>query len=66
MSGPWGSVSEFFAMGGHGFYIWGSYIVTAVFLLGEVFLVRKRKKAIEKRIARMSRLNEKVDTDESS
>jgi heme exporter protein D len=23
----WGSASEFFAMGGYGLYVWGSYVV---------------------------------------
>jgi len=38
----WASVSEFFAMGGYGLYVWGSYAVTAVALGAEVFLVRRR------------------------
>jgi heme exporter protein D len=38
----WGSVSEFFAMGGYGLYVWGSYVVAAVGLGAEVLLVRRR------------------------
>ena len=38
----WGSASEFFAMGGYGLYVWGSFGVTAAALLIEVLLVRKR------------------------
>ena len=38
----WGSVSEFFAMGGYGLYVWGSYGVTAVVLIVEVLLVARR------------------------
>ncbi len=38
----WGSFSEFFAMGGYGLYVWGSYVVTAVALVVEVFLVIRR------------------------
>lgn len=38
----WGSTSEFFAMGGYGFYVWGSFGVTALALLIETALVRKR------------------------
>lgn len=26
----WTSVSDFLAMGGYGFYVWGSYLVTAL------------------------------------
>ena len=38
----WGSASEFFAMGGYGLYVWGSFGVTAAALLIETLLVRKR------------------------
>lgn len=38
----WGSTSEFFAMGGYGLYVWGSFGVTALTLLIETLLVRKR------------------------
>lgn len=38
----WGSVSDFFAMGGYGLYVWGSYGVTALVLLLEVILVVRR------------------------
>jgi len=37
-------VSEFFAMGGYGFYVWGSYGVTFAFLAVEVALLMKRKR----------------------
>ena len=39
----WGSFSDFLAMGGYGFYVWGSYGVTTVCLLLEVFSLRKEK-----------------------
>jgi heme exporter protein D len=32
-------------MGGYGFYIWGSYLVTALLLAVEVALVRARARA---------------------
>jgi heme exporter protein D len=38
----WGSWSEFWAMGGYAFYVWGSYAVTAVALALEVVLLRRR------------------------
>ena len=37
-------MSEFFAMGGYGFYIWGSYGVTFALLGLEVVLLLKRKR----------------------
>ena len=38
----WGSLDAFLAMGGYGFYVWGSYAVTAVLLAVEVILLRRR------------------------
>jgi heme exporter protein D len=37
----WNSASEFFAMGGYGLYVWGSYVVTAVFMVAEPLLARR-------------------------
>jgi heme exporter protein D len=34
------SVSDFFAMGGYGFYVWGSYLITAGLIV--VVAVRAR------------------------
>ena len=39
----WGSAAEFFAMGGHGAYVWGSYAVVALCLLVESLAVRARR-----------------------
>jgi heme exporter protein D len=42
----WSSASEFFAMGGYGLYVWGSYIVTAIFMMVEPMLaVRQHAQA---------------------
>jgi heme exporter protein D len=38
-------MSEFFAMGGYAFYVWGAYGVTALVLVAEVVAVRSRLKA---------------------
>ena len=38
-----GGMSDFFAMGGYGFYVWGSYGVTALCICLEVFLLRSKK-----------------------
>jgi heme exporter protein D len=38
----WNSASEFFAMGGYGLYVWGSYGVTAAFMLVEPILTAAR------------------------
>ncbi len=41
----WGSASEFFAMGGKGLYVWGSYVVVALCFVGEFFAANRRHKA---------------------
>lgn len=47
----WSSASEFFAMGGYGLYVWGSYIVTAVCMLAEPFIVARRARRAQRDIA---------------
>ncbi|MDD2987787.1 MAG: heme exporter protein CcmD [Zoogloea sp.] len=48
----WGSAGEFFAMGGYGLYVWGSFGVTAAALLIEVVLVRHRLAAVRRGLRR--------------
>ena len=38
----WGSASEFFAMGGYGLYVWGSYIAFAILVVIEPWLAQRR------------------------
>lgn len=40
----WGGIEAFFAMGGHAFYVWGSYAVTLVLLATEVLLLVLRRR----------------------
>lgn len=40
----WGSCADFFAMGGYGLYVWGSYGVTLVLMLTEPWLVARRRR----------------------
>ncbi|HEX3282115.1 MAG TPA: heme exporter protein CcmD [Pyrinomonadaceae bacterium] len=39
-------MSQFFYMGGYGFYVWGSYLVTLVLLGAEVLQLLRRKKTL--------------------
>ena len=41
----WGSVQAFFEMGGYGLYVWGSYLVTAGVVIGELSALRRRQRA---------------------
>jgi len=38
----WGSASEFFAMGGYGLYVWGSYGVALLALVLEPWLAARQ------------------------
>lgn len=42
----WSSWSEFFAMGGYGIYVWGSYIVTFICVISEVLLISRRHRTL--------------------
>ena len=55
------SVSEFFSMGGYAFYVWGSYGVTALFMVMEVILVKRNKRTIMQRLVRLIRANQQVN-----
>ncbi len=39
----WNSFSDFLAMGGYAFYVWGSFGVTAVALACEMWLIHRRR-----------------------
>ena len=41
----WGSLDNFLAMGGYGFYVWGSYAVCAVVIAAEIWALRGRRRA---------------------
>ena len=56
----WNSLSDFLAMGTHGLYVWGSFIVMAIVMILEpVLLVRGRKQLVD-RLRRQLRA-EKLD-----
>lgn len=59
----WNSWSDFFAMGGYAFYVWGSYVVTLLLVAAEIALVRNRKLrtlAHLRRLSLASRRGERV------
>ena len=42
----WNSASEFFAMGGYAYYVWGSFGATALVMVVESMMIRARRNAI--------------------
>lgn len=56
----WESPSQFFAMGGHGPYIWASFGLLLLLILIEVFAVRKRRKDLIRRLKRLTQVQAKM------
>jgi len=49
----WGSWQNFFAMGGYGLYVWGSYVVTLVVLMVEIAALITRRRGVIERLAKL-------------
>ena len=56
----WGSPADFFAMGGYGLYVWGSFGVCAVIMVMEPIVAGMRQKNILRSLHR-ERLAEELD-----
>lgn len=54
----WASWSDFWAMGGYGLYVWGSYGVTAVCILIEVISLKRAASDTRRRLRRMQQWEE--------
>jgi heme exporter protein D len=46
----WGSLDDFLAMGGNGLYVWGSFGMTALVIVLELWSLRQRRKALSSEI----------------
>lgn len=53
-------MSAFFSQGGYGAYIWVSYGLTLILLVGEVWLLRHQRRTILSRLGRMLRLGKRA------
>jgi heme exporter protein D len=49
----WGSWDSFWAMGGYGLYVWGSYAATALLMATEVVLLRRRQRTARDNLLRL-------------
>jgi heme exporter protein D len=49
----WAGFSEFWAMGGYGLYVWGSFFVTFAVIFLEVYLLKKGREQTLKLLKRM-------------
>jgi heme exporter protein D len=58
----WESPAAFFAMGGYGLYVWGSFGACALLMIAEPILAAKRRRDILRSLRR-ERLAEKLDNE---
>lgn len=49
--------SDFFAMGGYGFYVWGTYLFAAVVLIINIIVPLHRKKAVMKMLRGLAQID---------
>ena len=56
----WNSLADFLAMGKHGLYVWGSFVVMAALMILEPILLTRSRKSLIARLKRQYRA-EKLD-----
>ena len=61
----WNSLADFLAMGKHGLYVWGSFIVMAALMILEPILLARSRKSLIARLKRQYRA-EKLDRQHQS
>ena len=54
----WESWEAFWAMGGYGLYVWGSFGMTVVCVVGEIWLLRRHRRLTLAILRRLQRLNQ--------
>lgn len=47
----WNSWSDFFNMGGYGFYVWGSYLATFICIIGEILMAKRRARTLRQQLS---------------
>ncbi len=51
------TLSEFFSMGGYGFYVWASFGMTALLIALEIIYVKYQRRSTVRRLQRIARMN---------
>ena len=57
----WGSAENFFAMGGYGLYVWGSFGVTVLIMTVEPIMVARNRKTTIARLKRQMRAETRAE-----
>ena len=60
----WHSWAEFWDMGGYGFYVWGSFGITALVVIGEIWQVRTQRRSLLRNL--LNETNSQDDVNPSS
>jgi len=61
----WNSAAEFFDMGGHGLFVWGSYgVCLLVMTLEPLLAARRRRQALKEAAAQQGRGSPRDEEDE--
>lgn len=60
----WNSVSEFLAMGGYAFYVWGSFGMTAVVVALEILVIHLQRKSTLRHLR--SQLESELESESAS
>ena len=58
----WNSFADFIAMGGYGFYVWGSFGATALIMAIEPIVVARNRKNTIARLKRQLRAESRADS----
>ena len=53
----WGSAANFWAMGGYGFYVWGSYAAVVAVIAIEVWLLKARRSSAVAQVQQEAKRN---------
>ena len=51
----WNSLADFLAMGKHGVYVWGSFVVMALVMIVEPILIVRSRRQLAERLRRQYR-----------
>ena len=57
----WASFADFIAMGGYGFYVWGSFGATALIMTIEPIMVARNRKSTIARLKRQLRADARAE-----
>jgi len=62
----WHSWTEFWQMGGYGFYVWGSFGATALVVILEIWQLRAQRRALLRNLLSETSSEEETHTSASS